>query len=59
MCVFDKPEPNMLSNLPIVPYPKFKTIILNLFLSHHLLYLYYSLKFSVSAHIYIVADKFV
>ena len=28
--VFDKPEPIMLSVLPIIPYPKFISIILNL-----------------------------
>ena len=59
MYVFDKPEPIVLSVLSIIPYPKFIPIILNLFPSHHLLYLYYSLKFSASAHGYIVADKFV
>ena len=37
--VFDKPEPIMLSVLPIIPYPKFIPIILSLFPSHHLLYL--------------------
>ena len=56
MYVFDKPEPIMLSVLPIIPYPKFIPIILNLFPSYHLLYLYY---FNASAHGYIVADKFI
>ena len=56
MYVFDKPEAIMFSVLPIIPYPKFILIILNLFLSHHLLYLY---NFSALAHGYIVADKFV
>ena len=61
MYVSDKPEPIMLSVLSIIPYPKFIPIILNLFPSYHLmpLYLYYSLNFNVSAHSYIVADKFV
>ena len=45
MYVFDKPQPFMLSILAIIPYPKFIPIILNLFPSHHLLYIYYSLKF--------------
>ena len=42
---FDNPEPIMLSVLPIITYPKFILIILNLFPSHDLLYQYYSLKF--------------
>ena len=35
MYVFDKPEPIV---LPIIPYPKFIPIIVNLFPSHYLLY---------------------
>ena len=56
MYVFNKPEAIMLSVLPIIPYPKFILIILNLFPRHHLLYQY---NFSVLAHGYIVADEFV
>ena len=52
MYVFDKPEPIMLSVLPIIPYPKFILIILNLFPNHHLLP-------SASAHGNIIAGKFV
>ena len=56
MYVFDKPEAIMLSVLPIIPYPEFIPIVLYLFPSDHLLYLY---NFSALAHSYIAADKFV
>ena len=35
LVVFDKPEPIMPLVLPIIPYPKFILVVLNLFPSHH------------------------
>ena len=43
MYVFYKPEPVMLSVLPIIPYPKFIPIIINLFPSHHLVILFFKM----------------
>ena len=51
MYAFDKPKPIMLSVLPICSYTKFISIILNLFPSHLLLYLF--LNISASAHSYV------
>ena len=52
----------MLSVLPIIPYPSFISIILNLLIPKPspISYIYITfLNFSASAHGYIVADKFV
>ena len=50
-----------LSILPIIPYSKCIPIVINLFLSHHLLAIYNMLFFKilVTAHGYIVVGQFV
>ena len=58
MYVFDKPEPIMLSVLPIIPYPNFIPIILNL-PSPNAIILILLFKILVCQLSYTVADKFV